>query len=321
MLLETLFIILLLSLSGFFSSSEIALSGISSSRTKALVKNGKLPQEALWLKENIEDVLVAILIGNNVVNILASSYVTVLFYSLFSEEAIAIATGLMTFLILTFGEIVPKTLAYRFSEEHLMFSSKFLFYLTKALSPLIWIFRIILKTVNKLFRRKKEHYEGVVEAEIREILKEGLRKGVIKSLEQESIRKILEFDKIPVKEFMLSYDKVLAFPEKTTVREALNKIISSNLEVLEKIPIYKRDKSDVTGVVDVVNIIKASKNNPHAPLSQISEPPIFIEENESMYHALEKLSRTNSKVIFVEGKGSKISGVLTLLHVSRVLLK
>jgi len=151
------FLVVLLILSGFFSGVETALMSLNMVKVRALLAEKRNGAKALFrIKKNPHKLIITILIGNNVVNIAAASIATVLFTDIFGSRAIGYTTGIMTFLVLVFGEITPKTLAAQKAVGISLFVARPIEILSFILTPLIWIFEGMSRGVSRLLGAKKE---------------------------------------------------------------------------------------------------------------------------------------------------------------------
>ena len=154
---QIIILVVLIFLSALFSGIETALMSINNIKVKSLLKQEKKGSKALYrIKQNPHRLIITILIGNNLVNIGAASFATVFFTNLFGSSGIGIATGVMTFLILVFGEITPKTFATQNAERVSLIVARPVELLSMILSPIVKVFEVISKFMSKLLGSKKE---------------------------------------------------------------------------------------------------------------------------------------------------------------------
>ncbi len=294
---------LLIGLSAFFSSAEIALASVSRAKASVLAKRVK---DVLWLKERQEDVVIAILIGNNVVNLLASSIATVTLYNLFGDAAVALATGIMTFLLLTFGEIIPKALAIRFSSTYLMRIAPILKALTIALWPLIAFYKALLKLLEKLLKgREEDHYEE----EIEYMLREGHEKGRISRYERAIIERVFDLDESSIEELMVPIEKAFALEENLTVGEAVERVKGVPYN---DILLYRHRRENVTGIVDVRKLYRKALEDPQALLRELKEPPLLAHAGERATALLKRMKDARKDFAVVMGSDRKAKGIITM---------
>ena len=199
-------LLILVAFSALFSSTETAYSSVNMIRLKQMAKNGdKRARTAYSISKNFTAAITTILIGNNVVNILATSIATELFTQMFGSAGVAVATGIMTVLILTFGEITPKIVAKAKAESVALF-------MAKPLSIMVLLFRPISFVVESIEAHweKKMEIENVTatEDELLEIVSTIEQEGVLEQEERELIESVIEFDDKNVRDIMVPKDQV-----------------------------------------------------------------------------------------------------------------
>src|SRR3989338_5165727 len=200
--IEFLVLAVLLLASAFFSAAEIALISLSRFRLKTLLDKGMMGAEYIQrLKDDPRKLLTTILIGNNVVNTAAAAIATGMALEAFSNNAIAIATGIMTFLILVVGEIIPKSLAVRYNVPFALFFAPFIWGISIVLWPVVKFFQFLLKIIDNIIGIKKAQ-PTITEDELKSIVQMGEEEGAINEIERSMIHRIFEFDDIPVSEVM-----------------------------------------------------------------------------------------------------------------------
>ena len=145
----------LLVCSAFFSSTEIAYASANESRLRKAAETSKNGKRALHIKEHYNNALCTILIGNNLVNIASSSVATLIAIELVGDAGVAIATGVMTVLLLIFGEILPKQLAKQFCDKYALFSAPLLYFLSIVTKPIVWLFMQMIALVSKIWAKAK----------------------------------------------------------------------------------------------------------------------------------------------------------------------
>lgn len=255
-------LLLLLVLSGFFSGMEIALFSLGAEKIQALKNKAKTKKlrkkiEALeLLKQDSDKLLVTILIGNNIVNVAASSMATVLALRLserfgFGENInliIGIVTGVMTFLILIFGEITPKALAHKYALKFSLFSAPIIKFLQILLYPIV--FPISLLT--KKFTGSQEKKHGLSEDELKAAIELSEKEGQIDAEERDLFEKVLEFNEHSVESIMTPRSKVFALPDNTSSGDVISKISQENFS---RIPIYHETLDEIIGILKVNQIV------------------------------------------------------------------
>jgi len=252
MFYQILFLVVLVALSAIFSGSETAFMSIPPSKVKELyskrVSGAKILKK---LKDNPHRLLITILIGNNVVNITASAYTAVLLTGVFGSSSVGITTGIMTFLILVFGEITPKAFAHGRAVKIALLMARPMFVLEYVMWPLIMFFELMIKGVNLVMGRKKDVL--VTEDELVAMVKLGAEEGAINKEERQFIENILEFNDIFVKEVMVPRVDVEALEENATLAQAAKMIEKSGHS---RIPVYRGNLDHIVGIVNVKDIFK-----------------------------------------------------------------
>lgn len=248
---QSLILVGLIALSAFFSASETALISLSKSKVDELVArkvpNGKLLKK---LKQNPHRLLITVLVGNNVVNVAASAYAAVLFTKIFDSNGLGIATGVMTFLLLIFGEITPKAFAHQYAATFSLFIARPIYFLQILFFPLVWFFDKIVILANKFIGGKKAF--TVTEGEIVAMLKIGAQEGTIEKHERELIENVLEFNDIEVDDVMTPRVNVEAVDCEMTIQEAVDYVIKHSHT---RFPVYQGNIDNIIGVISVKELL------------------------------------------------------------------
>jgi CBS domain containing-hemolysin-like protein len=308
--LTLLFFIITLCFSAFFSGSEVAILGITHIKAKQMV-HYRVPRAKylLYLKEHTSETLIAILIGNNIVNILGTVLATKFTIDTFGDVYLGIATGIITFLVLTFGEILPKTLASKNVKSIALFVSPILVFLIKLLYPVVWFYNNVGIFFNKLGKKRiKEPL--VTEQEIKYLVMIGEKEGEINEQEKEIINNVFKFNDIKVEDVMTKKDDVIMLDWNTTLKDALP-ILEE--QAFSRIPVYDKNISNMKGIVrvqDAMNI--ALRNEKEITLKDIVEYTVFIHPEKKIDYALKMMQLRHAHMVIVINKNRKFQGVLTM---------
>ncbi|MFH1361261.1 MAG: hemolysin family protein, partial [bacterium] len=266
-------------LSAFFSAAETALTSLSRIKVNRLVEHktrgARLVKE---IKENPADFLSTILIGNNLVNIAASALATSMILEWFVSKgfvntglAIGAATGLMTFLILTFGEIIPKTIAIRRAEKFSLFVAPVILTMRTLVRPIAYLIGFISRPFITLFGGKApEKGPFITEEEIRLILAAGEKEGVIEEEEREMITSIFEFGETIVREVMTPRPDISACESKKSIDEVKKVVIESGHS---RLPVFEQSLDRIIGLIYAKDLLKAG---PEANIGEMLRPATFI---------------------------------------------
>lgn len=303
--IEILILFIVLLLSAFFSSSEIALISLSKSKIKQLVKQKKRGSETLEkIREDPHKLLINIAIANNIVNIFGASFATAIAIDLFGNKGVGIATGVMTFLILTFGEIIPKTMATKHTERIALFAAKPLFILEILFSPIIKLFELLTKLFTKRGREQQ-----ITEEEIKTMISLGQEEGAINKIEEEMIHKIFNFDDIHAWEVMTPRTDITALEIGTSQKEILETVQESGFS---RIPIYEEDIDHIVGILYTKDLIKYIKSKRKINLKNIMRPVLFIPKNKRIDSLLKEFQNKKIHIALVVEEHGGIEGLVTL---------
>ncbi len=310
MIVEIVALAALIGLSGFFSGLEVALVSIRKSTVvKLFNEKAKGAKALLRLKSNPGWMMSSVNLGNNMVNVGASAFATSVAIRIFGDDGLGIAIGIMTFLILVFGEITPKTycnanatkIALRFSPVLLVFS--YAFY------PIVKMLEAITKGIVRL-TGSSYLPPPITEEEIKGVIDQGLLDKAIEHDERELIHGALRFDDTVVRAVMTPRTKMLTLPAKMMLFEALPLI---NQNGHSRVPIYGTGKDDIVGFVHVRDVlIELEKDNKMVPLQKISREPVFVSQEKMVSTLLKEMKTRKTHMAIVVDEFGGIEGLVTL---------
>lgn len=303
-------------LSGFFSASETALTSFRSIHLEKLEDGRNCKKVELlkrWLKDPNE-MLTGLLVGNNIVNILASSIATAVTINVMggtSSSSIAIATIGMTIIILIFGEITPKIIAKNQSVKIAGMVITLIYYFTSILKPIIKILMLISKFIGRLLGIEIRN-EGlmITEEDIISFVNVGEAEGIIEEEEKEMIHSIVGFSETTAKEVMTPRTSMLAFEGNDTLDEVWDEIIENGFS---RIPIYEETIDNIIGVFyvkDVLSIIKKGETN--VPIKNFVRPGYFVPETKSITEILQDFRSMKVHIALVLDEYGGIVGLVTI---------
>ncbi len=300
-----------------FSGIEIAFFSLSDIKVRNLVeKKVKNAKAVKKLKDNPERLLITILIGNNVVNIGAASFATVVATNLFGSSGVGIATGVMTFLVLVFGEITPKTIANTKNEKISLMTARPLLLLMYILYPIIWVLELITKFIAKL--TGGEENAIVSEEELKTMAKVGVEEKAIEKYEGEIISKVFELNDITASDIMTVKSEMEILDSELELCEALPIIAKSPFS---RIPIYKDEKYNIVGVVYTKDILKEGSKcivNPDKyddrdlKLSDVCRKPLFVPGQRLINDLLKDFQKKHIQLALVVDESGGLIGLVTL---------
>jgi len=306
---DILILVSLLLLSGVFSGSETALTAISLARAEALEKEGRGGAKALLhLKKNSTSMLIALLIGNNLVNIGASAFATVVATQHLGALGPGVAVGVLTFLILVFGEITPKSLAIRHSVKASLLVSPVVLLLMQVLFPLVWLFERLINFVYKMTDIKEG--PSVTESELVGLLARGRKEGIFEKNEVKIIERVFAFNDLIVADVMTGRHKIFALTEEMSIKDALPKIVEVGFS---RVPIYHGSIENITHVFHWHDIAAAISNNKiDKPLKEFGIDPIFVPINQPIDHLFADLQRQQRHLAIVVDEHGVLRGLVTM---------
>ncbi|MEF8799789.1 MAG: hemolysin family protein [Halolamina sp.] len=303
----------LILLSGFFSSSEIAMFSLASHRVEALVEDGVPSAEVVQqLKDNPHRLLVTILVGNNIVNIAMSSIATGLFALYMSQgEAVLAATFGITTIVLLFGESAPKSYAVENTESWALRIARPLKYSEYALLPLIIVFDRLTRIINRVTGGGSAIEDSyVTRDEIQSMIQTGEREGVIEEDEREMLQRIFRFNQTIAKEVMTPRLDMTAVPKDATIEEAIEECVQSDHE---RVPVYDGNLDNIIGIVNVRNLVRAARYAEGEPtLADAVQPTLHVPESKNVDELLQEIQDNRLQMVIVIDEFGTTEGLITL---------
>lgn len=309
-----LILFVLILLSAFFSAAESALTSIHYVKVKTLLKKGKPGSKILYaLKKKPQAMIITILIGNNIVNILASGLSAIIFLEWFGSKGLALSAGVMIFLILTFGEIVPKTLALQNSQKFALFSATPIYYLSFIFYPIIKFYHILIRLINKIVKHKVE--KKISEEELKVILSLSKDEGILSKEASKIMQKIVDFEDTKVKRVMTRKENMKIIDGDLSIKKA-TKIITK--KGYSRFPVYLYEENNIVGVVDVDDVLKNIDSD--QKIKDILRPVEFISQDREIGDILYDFEdKSVLMAIVVDGSGEVI-GLVTVEDILEEIL-
>ena len=301
---QILILIVLLILSGFFSSAETALFSISKAKAIHMAKKkGRIHALIMKMKEDPHRLLSTILIGNNIVNVGASALATAVTINLVSSNAVGIATGIMTFLILIFGEIFPKSIATRNNVLIAEIVILPIFWLSILFYPMIMLLNFIPRITGKI---QKKH--RVTEEELLTIVEVVEKEGEIKEEERELIHNIFEFDDTAASEILTPRADMFVIDVNKEL--SLQEIVKSGFT---RIPVIDGDIDHVLGILNIKDLLmhQATSDEP-GDIRRIMREAYFVPENKKLDNLLQQFKKRKQHMAIVVDEHGGVSGLITL---------
>ncbi|MEC3861156.1 HlyC/CorC family transporter [Mesobacterium sp. TK19101] len=317
-------ILLLLVLSGFFSGSETALTAASRGKLRAQADKGNRgAQRALSITEDNERLIGSVLLGNNLVNILATSLATALFTRLFGESGVALATLVMTLLVLIFAEVLPKTYAITNAETAASLVAGVIRVVILVFSPMVNAVRMLVRGVLRIFGVRADPDSRIlaVREEIAGALNLGHSEGVVEKEDRDRILGALDLGDRTVEEIMLHRSKIEMINAATPPQEILAQCLESNHT---RLPIYKDEPENIIGVIHAKDLLRAMyKLMQDAGTSDMSAletfqivevamKPYFIPDTTSLDDQMRQFLRRRTHFALVVDEYGALQGLITL---------
>lgn len=316
---QIIILLILITLSAFFSSAETALTAVNKIRIRSLAEEGV--KSAITVNKLIEDptkMLGAILIGNNIVNLTASSLSTTIAINLCNKMGmgnntsigIGIATAIVTILILIFGEITPKTLATLNSEKLALGYGKIIYFLGQVLTPAIYVINKLSVALLLLFHiNPNEKAVSMTENELRTIVDVSHEEGVIETEERHMITNVVDFGDSLAKDVMVPHIDM----EFTNVNATYDELVSDfEEEKFSRLPVYEESRDNVIGIINLKDVFfyKGKKEDFH--IRDFMRDPYFTYEYQKTSELLLELRKASSSVAIVLDEYGATAGLITL---------
>ena len=300
----------LIGLSAFFSGLEVALVGTRVSKVRQLVKQNIKGSRALnRLKSNPGWMMSSVNLGNNLVNVGSSALATSIAIRTFGDQGLGIAVGVMTFLILVFGEITPKTYCNANATKISLRFAPVLLAFGYALWPVVKLFEIITRGMVRL-TGSSYHAPPITEEDIKGIVEQGLADKALEKDETDLVHGALEFDDIVVRSVMTPRTKMFCLPEGMLLFDALPLI---NQNAHSRIPIYGKDLDDIAGFVHVRDILlEMEKDSRMVTLHQLARKPVFVSQEKMVSSMLKEMQGRKTHMAIVMDEHGGVEGLVTL---------
>ena len=312
-ILLIIFLFLLIILSGFLSGSETALTATSKPRILLKLKKGnKRAKYVLKILNNLDNVISALLLSNNLVNILASSLATAILYDLFGISGIFYATLIMTILIVIFAEILPKTYSLNKPTRTSLIIAPIIFYLSKFLYPIIFLINLIVKNIflsdqkndNKIKdQQSEEELQGVIDMY--------KTSSPDSEHEKDMLQSILTLNDTTVEEVFTHRKNIYSIDGSLDISEIIKKI---NISRFTRIPVWKENPENIIGLLNVrtLNIDLSNQESSKEIIFEKISKPWFIPETTNLLEQLVAFKKRKEHIAFIVDEFGELLGLITL---------
>ena len=308
-ILQLVILVLLLSASAFFSSAETALMTSNKLRIRNLAENGdKRAEKVLEITANTDKMLSAILIGNNIVNLSASALSTTLTLKVFGSSLVGVATGVLTFLILVFGEITPKNVASKNAENMALKYIGIISLLVIVLTPAIYVVNKVAGIVISLFIKNNDDNNTVTEDELRAMVEVSHEDGVIEKEEKKMIVNVVDFGDTVAGDIMLPRVDMVMVSVESSYEEIL-KIFRE--EKYTRIPVYEESPDNVIGILNVKDFLLIEDKENFSVKEHLREP-LYTYEYKKTSSLMVDMRKTGANIVIVLDEYGTTVGLITL---------
>lgn len=310
--MQVIVLVILLIFSGFFSASETALMSLSKIRLRHMVEEGvKGSKTVSNVVEDSSKLLGSILVGNNVVNIGASSIATSLFISLLGNEGVAIATAVMTVLVLIFGEITPKSIAAQNSESIALKVAKPIKFIIFILTPIVAIFNAITKVIFMIFGIKANVGQPyITEEELKTMVNVSHEEGLLEREERIFINNVFEFGDMQAKEAIVQRMDIVAINVEDSYEEIINTFKG---EQFTRMPVYEETIDDIIGIVNIKDVVFLDDEEIQKfDVKNHMREPFYTYEFKKITELFEEMKRERVQMAVVLDEYGGTAGIVTM---------
>lgn len=304
-------LVALIFLSAIFSSAETAFLSTNKIRLRNLQEEGEKKADlVLTMLENQNKLISTLLVGNNIVNIGSSALATKMATAAFGDVGVGIATGVMTFLVLVFGEVIPKNLAAAHAETWAMFIAPFIRLLSFVLTPVVFFLTKLSDFVVRFSKKDDEEDPTITEDEFKILVNVGQEEGVFDESESEMINSIFEFDETVVKAIMVPRIDIVAVDVEDPINEALRLIVDGGHS---RIPAYEESIDNIVGILYAKDIFEYLDDDfNELKVKELIRPAYYIPETKKVSDLLNELRSKKVHMAIILDEYGGTNGLVTI---------
>ncbi len=314
-MMTILILSILVFLSGLFSALEIAFFSIPESKLRSLVdRKGQISKQAklvLRIKENPQKLLATVVVADNIVDIAASSLATAVAIQWFGNLGVGIATGMMTFIILIVGEIVPKAFAQKNADRIARWFGPFTLGLLFVMTPLTYFFELIARGVHRL--TGDGYQQTVSKEEVKAMVYMGAEAGSLAVEEQEMVENIFSLDKVTVEDIMTHINDAVALSVSEPAEELVKIMTNTGFS---RFPAYSGNIDNIVGIIyskDVMEaLVEANGNADEIEIKKLLLRPVFVPEEKNVLSLLREFQNQHRHIAVVVNEFGETRGIITL---------
>ncbi len=310
-----LIIIFCLILIAILSSSEVAFIAVSRIRLRHLTeKDNRRAKTAQKIRDQHDQLFSAVILSGNLFTILATSVGTALALNIFGEDfGVIVATILMTFLTVVFGELAPKTFAVTHAEKIALLMAKPIEIYIKLVSPVVWIFNRVSNSIIRIFGGEvKPTPQFLTEEDMKAMISIGEEEGAIEKEEKKMLHNVFEFGDKKVSEAMVPRTEIVSVPENAVVADALELVSTKGYS---RYPVIKETVDNIVGVLYVKDILlKMTREdvNGHTPINNIVRDAYYIPESKMVTELLDDMQKNKFQIAIIVDEHGGTAGLITL---------
>jgi CBS domain containing-hemolysin-like protein len=315
-IVQLIVLIILIVLSGFFSAAETALTTVSLNKLRAISdeggRRGKRAQRVLKMRENSPKLLSAILIGNNIVNLSSSALATILATNLFGSAWVGAATGILTFIILIFGEITPKTLATLYNVQLSLFFGAPFSVLMVVLTPIIWLLNKISRAIFKLIKIDPDaNPNQMTEGELLAVLDVSNEEGVIEPEEKKMITNVVDFGDALSKDIMIPRADMVCVDTSAGYDDIITILEEDSFS---RLPVYKESKDKIIGILHIKDMILFREKNgkENFTVEKVMREPVYVYEYQRTAEIFSDMKTSSVTMCIVLDEYGTTAGLITM---------
>ncbi len=305
-------IMLCLCVSAFFAAAETAITSLGVLKVKHLLEiNKSATSLKLWLKHPAR-VITTLLVFNNVVNILASAVTTQITNKYTENGALGIATGIAAFLVLIFGEIVPKAFAKSQGDRFAIWTMRVVSVVYYACLPVIWLLSSFANLIVRTLSHGQKEIALITEEELEFLVSEGEKAGVIHDIKKDIIEGAFDFDETTVREIMTPRTDLAAVELNTSLEDVLALVIKTGHS---RIPVFRDDIDHVVGMIlakDLLNFVKEEDKLKNTSVKELMRDALFAPESKSIMEVFKDLKKTKSHMAVVIDEYGGTAGIVSM---------
>lgn len=309
--IQVIVILVLLLLSGFFSSAEAAIISVNRIKIRSMVEeNIKNASLVVDITDNYRKFISTVLIGNNIVNLAASALVTTFVAERIGSLYIGIGTGVLTMLVLVFGEVLPKTVATRNSEAVALFYSPILLFLMKLFTPLVFLLNLVSGGILKIFGINPDATNtSITENELLTYVEVSHEEGIIENEEKEMINNVVDFGDSLAKDIMVPRMDIYMIEDSVTYEELLEAFEDDKYS---RIPVYHESIDNIIGIAYLKDVVFCKSDKVNFDINTVLRPVHFTYEFKKTSELLLEMRKKSISMCIVLDEYGAAVGLITL---------